>query len=370
MRNRLLIYFLLPVLTAVIYAGCKDDKMPVTHQKNTGWILKPIDTFHLNIPNEIPYPTQIYQTNSTNRGFSFTYNNDTSQIIIECDFKKNKWKTHIFDFDGPEGISNFSQYYIDDNGNVFLLPLGGINKVFIFNKKDKLKEVIPYKEYVIKANSTKYRCHYTGKMFYMPMVQYTDFKNYGDTKLIKSINTGTHKERNLVSVPDDFFKYHSDNIFDLSPEFVFPNDSIIVFIMRKSPYIHVYDKSSSTVKKYYFPNENISYTEHDIKMGHDNLDYKDIKGYYHSLLYDKKNKRYFRLSIFNAGNNRKNAKFDDRRVRIDVFDKKFNHLATGDYKNLFPAYSFIADGKLYINSKQTKENVKVFTVFALEKDNG
>ncbi len=349
----------------LLISGCTNDSSinnknvePVNEMSHQLII---VDTFKLKIPKYVPVPNVFRHLTDNKYGFSYSYSNAESQTIIECDIINKKWKIHTFDFDGPNGIKGPASFYITDNGEIIILPWNS-NDVFVFDNNDKLIKNYKYEENVMIGGNLKYHCYYKNGIFYFPGSQYFDFKDFDKAKVVKRLDINKNKEADIVSVPKDFFEYHSDNSSDLSPEFVFPDDTTIVFIMRKSPNIYVYNVNTKETKYYNYPNDNIVYDNSDIKKGHFDLNYMNTKGYYHSILYDRDNKYYYRFSQFNHIKNV--FSLESRRIRIDLFDDKFHLLASGDFKNLFPSYSFIVNGKLYIATLKTKENYMNYVVFS------
>lgn len=349
----------------IFISGCSNHSAVNYENKEQGNVLTHqldiVDTFKLKIPQNFPVPNVLSYLNDNNYGFSYAYFSNNSMPIIECDIVNKKWKSHTFDFDGPNGIKGLASHYITDNGDIIILSWNS-NYVFIFDNNDKLIKKYKYKENVMIGGNYKNHCFYKNGILYFPATQYLDFKDISKAKVIKKLDFKNNTEKDIVPMPKDFDKYHSEGCMDEFPEFVFPDDTTIVFIMRKSPNIYVYNVNTKETKYYNYPNENISYDESDIKKAQDDPDYKNIKGFYHTILYDRDNKYYYRFSQFNHIKNV--FSLENRRIRIDLFDDKFHLIASGDFKNLFPNYAFIVKGKLYVSTIKTRENYKNYVVFS------
>jgi len=216
----------------------------------------------------------------------------------------------------------------------------------------------------------RYNCGIFNSIVYYPTIPLinlrNDFKKFGEYKLISKVNLKTGKNEQIVNVPDDFYDYHSNTIFEISPEFVFPNDSTIVFIMRKSPDLYVYDTKTKKTKSYHFPDEKINYTEEDIRLAMNNIDYMWSKGFYRNLYYDNANKIYYRISVHPISHNADGSA--NIPVRVTAFDKEFNLLVKEDFKGLLPTFSFVNKNGLYIVEKGSPENSMRFRHIVLEKN--
>jgi hypothetical protein len=351
----------------LFFSGCDNDPKMVykntTNGNGISYKIKIIDTFILKVPVDIPIPHWFNSPNDNSYGFSYSYSNIESQTIIECDVVNKNWKVHTFNFEGPNGIKGISSFFITDNRDILIFPLVS-NDIFVYDTDDNPINKFKYNEVTwLRGTSFKNHCYYKNNIILFPSAQYSDFKKFGKSKLIKKINLINKTEENIVPVPKDFYQYHSDNSYDQSPEFVFPNDSIIVFIMRKSPNIYIYNISTKETKYYHYPNENIIYDESDIAKSHNDLDYNNIKGFYHSIIYDKGKRYYYRFSQFNKIKNEYSLK--STRIRIDVFDENISLIASADFNNLFPSYAFAIKNKLYVATLKDKENIINFVVFSV-----
>ena len=352
------------VLVSLLLFSCKNDvsQTETKTPQQSGLIVD--DTLNILLSNGIPVPKTVYYRDFNSNGFSFTYPSKDYVFLYNYYLDKNKWEIKKLPLEGPDAVIKPGYYKRFTSPAKFLYFPNGVNKLLIFDKNYKLEKKYDFVEGYTLPFPKRFNCYLNNDIVYFPSLSqdaYVNFKNFINTKLITKIDLKTGKKEQIVKVPGDFYQYQSKTMYDISPEFVFPDESSIVFITRKSPFIYKYDISTNKTEKYKYPNEHIQYSKDDIKLGHKNTGYMYEKGYYHSIIFDKKNKKYYRLSEFNDNPGKDNPGGKYNKTRIDVFDESFNYLSHRDFDNLNPDYCFVNNDGLYLLlKKQEKENFLTF----------
>jgi len=353
-------------VSIILFVSCKNDNSNAVNVNTTSTKPQLIINDTLNIPlsNGIPVPKKLYYRSFNPKGFSFTYPVKDKVFVYDYNVDKKEWEIVSLPFEGPNSIikSGYYKKFITQS-RLLYFPYG-VNKLLVFDENYKLLQSYDFAERYTLPYPKRFNCYLKNDIAYFPSLTqdaYVNFKNFINTRLLTKINLKTGKKEQIIKVPDDFHQFQSMTMYDMSPEFVFPDDTTIVFIMRKSPYIYKYDISSKKLEKFHHPNEYIRYSEDDIKLGHKNNSYMFEKGFYHSLIYDKKNDKYYRLSLFNENPGSENPGGMYNKTRIDVFDDNFKDLAHKDFDNLDADFCFVNNDGLYILTKdQVKENILTF----------
>jgi len=361
--NQLIMRFYFFIIL-LFFISCKNDnsKEVNAESKNTGLVIN--DTLNISLSNGIPVPKKVYYRSFSPKGFNFTYPSKDKVFLYDYNLDKKKWDIKSLPFEGRNGIIKIGFYEKFISPSRLLYFPYGVNRLLLFDENYKLLKSYDFSEGYTLSFPMRFNCYLNNDIVYFPSLTqeaYVNFKNFTNTRLITKLNLKTGKKEQIIKVPDDFNQYQSMTMFDMSPEFVFPDDMTIVFIMRKSPYIYKYDISSKKLEKFKYPNEYIYYSKDDINRGHKDTGYMFEKGFYHSLVYDKKNKKYYRFSQFNENPDRENPGGKYNKTRIDVFDENFNYLKHRDFDNLDADYYFVNGNGLYILSKvMEKENILTF----------
>ena len=357
------IIFLLLIFLSCNTGNKTKNKAPETkaiNKENTKQVsIK--DTLTIKMDDNIPYPKgNFYRNYVRDKNFSFLVPSDEKIQLYLFDLINKKWEIKSFPMEGPNGIIKYGYYKIFNNSSMAYFPYG-INKVLILDN-DKITGKYDFIPNTTLPFGKKFESFKNSDYLIFPSIDmnaFIEFNNFGKKKLMTKVDLKTHKKERIMDVPDDFYNYHSRTAYDVSPEAVFPNDSTIVFIMRKSPNIYVYNNKTRIQKKYHYPNEKIHYSQKDINLAHKNTQYMFKKGFYHSIYYDDKHQKYYRLSEFRDNNDIKKSPFN--KVRVDIFDRNFNLLGSNDFSGLKANYAFISDDGLYIlSTKIPDENTLIF----------
>ncbi len=352
------------IISIFFILSCKQDKTNIEKTVSRSSELLIDDTLKILLPNGIPVPKTVYYRDFNFNGFSFTYPSKDYVFLYNYYLDENKWGIKKLPLEGTDAIIKPGYYKKFTSPAELLYFPYGVNKLLIFDKNYKLKKDYDFIEGYTLPFPKRFNCYLNNGFVYFPSLTqdaYVNFKNFINTKLITKIDLKTGKKEQIVKVPDDFYQYQSMTVYDMSPEFVFPDYNSIVFIARKSPFIYKYIISTGKIEKYKHANEHIQYSADDIKLGHRNTGYMFEKGYYHSIIFDKENRKYYRLSEFNDNPERDNPGGVYNKTRIDVFDESFNFLSHRDFDNLNPDYCFVNNDGLYVLlKKQEKENILIF----------
>jgi len=317
----------------------------------------------------VPIFNSGYPINFNSNKFSFSYPGTNESYFYSYVFDKKQWEYRILPYEGQNGIIKNGFFKLFENDTLLYFPYGP-NIMLVLDNNNKIVNKTDFIDRVTLPFPKRYNCGMFNSTVYYPTISLInpekDFKKYGETKLITKINLKTGKKEQIIKVPSDFYGYHSNILFDMSPEFVFPNDSTIVFIMLKSPNLYVYNIKTDKTKSYFYPDEKIKYTEEDIRLAMNNPNYIWSKGFYRNLHYDNVNQIYYRISVNPISRNTNGSV--NTPIRVTAFDEKFNLLAKEVFKDLFPTYSFVNKTGLYIVEKGSLENSMRFRHIVLEKN--
>jgi len=359
-------YFFIILL---FFISCKNDnsKEVNAESKNTGLVIN--DTLNISLSNGIPVPKKVYYRSFSPKGFNFTYPSKDKVFLYDYNLDKKKWDIKSLPFEGRNGIIKIGFYEKFISPSRLLYFPYGVNRLLLFDENYKLLKSYDFSEGYTLSFPMRFNCYLNNDIVYFPSLTqeaYVNFKNFTNTRLITKLNLKTGKKEQIIKVPSDFYGYHSNILFDMSPEFVFPNDSTIVFIMLKSPNLYVYNIKTDKTKSYFYPDEKIKYTEEDIRLAMNNPNYIWSKGFYRNLHYDNVNQIYYRISVNPISRNTNGSV--NTPIRVTAFDEKFNLLAKEVFKDLFPTYSFVNKTGLYIVEKGSLENSMRFRHIVLEKN--
>ncbi len=363
--------YLLSLILIFSFISCKNDKntiVPATGNKL--YSLKKGEDFNMVFAKNIPVFNIGYPINFNSDKYSFSYPGPNESYLYSYVFDKKQWEYKILPYEGQNGIIKNGFFKLFENDTLLYFPYGADIILVINYNTSKIIHKFDFVEGYTLPFPKRYNCGLYNNNIYFPTHPFInsvkDFNKFGKYKLMTNINLITGEKKQIIKVPGDFYDYHAMNLFDMSPEFVFPNDSTIVFIMRKSPNLYVYDIKTDKTKAYYYPDEHIKYTHEDVRLAGDNIDYMWTKGFYRHLYYDNKNKIYYRISIHVPTHNADGTA--NVPVRVTAFDDKFNLLAEEDFEGLIPTYSFVNTKGLYILKKGSKENQISFQHIILEKN--
>lgn len=265
--------------------------------------------------------------------------------------------------EGPDEITSVESIYTD-NGNIFTI----LTKRGVIIEIDKDGVVLRKKQFLSRLNGD-------GSLVNKPRIFKVDstyFVTVRPNNTTKKNNYGFLAQGSFESEGVEYpFTYPSDldilgwsTMINESRVVLLPSQNTFVVSFPFSPDIYSYNLTSGFAEKHKASSSLMEAPDKIIKTNDINYssDYIMTNSWYLNLLYDKKNKIYYRLG--NVGVDQINGKFVSKNRgniyhSLIILNDSFNVI--GEFTGLnMPNNSFINDGLLYIpNNKKQKNNEDV-----------
>lgn len=335
-----------------------------------------IDTIKIDVPTNIPeiaisdkwsYSNDIlsFMTGSNNQTYLYCYQFDQQKFMV---YRLSNLSKNLITHSASYGFIDDSTIVYDDYFKSELLVLslntGHVKKSYKYNEL-----------YGIAHNNTlKF---YSDSLYFIWPFMYLkkdDPLFQSKTKLAMIVNKINNEKQIFGSYPSKIKINPESRLNLIIPDMICEKDKIVLNF-RAEKELFVYSSKDSSIKSYpckdpgVLQNKNIHLSGDDIM---DALE-EELYGLYKTLLYDKKFKRYYRISVSypdfqgDIPNSEEELQYltKSRKVTVTVLNENFQIMAQSTLLNITENNPFIKNGILYMRRNIISEEVMHFIGFKL-----
>lgn len=357
-----------------IYSSCSNYTETISKYN---FELIRIDTLVIDIPDTIPDISTARTWAYSETYLSFLVDFDEF-VLFYFDFDKNKWhKTCLSCFDDYR-IEFYGPYgFLDDSVIVYGHSYKNELLLININKKSVVEKYLLSPDFGLPHFSNLNFFSDSSSILLPSMyLRKIDGSYSKNAELAMKINRKTKNISYLGNFPSTINTTENSSLNLIIPDIVFHEDNCVMSF-KSDMYLHVYDYNNSGFKSVLCTDHNIK--EQNINNTTDNnvkdALMKEFNGLYKVLLFDEKNKVYYRVSVSYSGFNSRlpnaseeiNEIISTRTIMVSVLDKDLNILTQSKLQGVTEMNCFIKNGTLYLRSdkEKVKENEMIFLGYKL-----
>ncbi|MBO3699136.1 DUF4221 family protein [Roseivirga sp. E12] len=340
----------------IMTSGCSESRNEVKN-KNDNKLTKRLvitDTLNIQLPDTITHLNNESRPFFSSDEKSFSYLTESFSDVMSLNrysFEKNDWTVTRLHIQGPNQVYSLGAFSGEhDDGSFYYLPTIAPHILKVSSKGNVLEnyEYSPNRDLAYNSQVKSPNIYDDGESIYFDLGEYRDLKNtstFEEAYLIGAYNYKTNELKKLIHYPDEFRnKKWSTN--DVGRNSVILKNRIYMSF-SKSKKIYVYDLAGEFIKE-----SEAGIDAIDESQGLESNDpFQNAlaqinNGYYHTLIYDKWQKLFYRLAIhFDIENKISDPQdlgraFQKRTLTILTFDENLNIVSKDSF---LTAKSFISE---------------------------